>query len=108
MALLTKTFCHDFSITCIKTDYIITLNIIHLMVITGPQSPSPVTSQGLSSLMKSIISPNVSQQLSKVQREAARDGQERGGYLLKYGDGGWGVGRGGQWVILTRVFQIQA
>lgn len=72
------------------------------------QSPSPVTSQGLSSLMKSIISPNVSQQLSKVQREAARDGQERGGYLLKYGDGGWGVGRGGQWVILTRVFQIQA
>lgn len=41
------------------------------------QSPSPVTSQGLSSLMKSIVSPNVSQQLSKVQRKAARDGQER-------------------------------
>lgn len=41
------------------------------------QSPSLVTSQGLSSLMKSIISANVSQQLSKVQREAARDSQER-------------------------------
>lgn len=33
--------------------------------------------QGLSSLMKSIISANVSQQFSKVREEAARDGQER-------------------------------